>query len=93
MSFSHAGDFDQIILLTINNKISQEEGQGRTAPIVRNSLPKGALFLPGSACPPRPRRGKILLDNKPNRGKIVTRQGACRPDPNLINPVAQAKCS
>jgi len=36
------------------------------------------------------RRGEILLDNGGNPGKIVIERGGRRPDPNLINPVAQA---
>jgi hypothetical protein len=51
MSFSHAGDFNQIILLIVNNKIYQEKGQGRTAPIPRNSSQNGAIFHPGPAFP------------------------------------------
>jgi hypothetical protein len=43
MSFSHAGDFNQIFLFTIDIKIFQPEGQGRTAPISKISLPKEAL--------------------------------------------------
>jgi hypothetical protein len=31
-----------------------------------------------------------LLDNGGNPGKIVIERGGRRPDPNLINPVAQA---
>ena len=78
MSFSHSGDFDKI-LSNMNIKISQDKGQGRTAPIPRNSLEKGAVLLRGGACPKRPRRGKNLLDNSGNPGKIVTRQGVRRP--------------
>jgi hypothetical protein len=47
MSFSHSGDFNKI-LSNMNIKISQDEGQGRTAPIPRNSLDKGAFFLQGA---------------------------------------------
>jgi hypothetical protein len=50
MSFSHSGDFEKI-LSNMNIKVSQDEGQGRTTPIPRNSLDKGAFFLQGGACP------------------------------------------
>jgi hypothetical protein len=46
MSFSHSGDFENF-LSNMNIKVSQDEGQGRTAPIPRNSLDKGAFFLQG----------------------------------------------
>ena len=49
-----------------------------------------ARFSFGGACPQRPRRGEIFLDNSGNPGKIVIKRGGRRPDPNLINPVAQA---
>jgi hypothetical protein len=46
MSFSHSGDFDKI-LSQVNIKFSQDEGQGRTGPTLRNSLDKGAISLQG----------------------------------------------
>jgi len=49
-----------------------------------------ARFSFRGACPKKPRRAKILLDNGGNPGKIVIERGGRRPDPNLINPVAQA---
>jgi hypothetical protein len=85
MSFSHSGDFNKI-LSNMNIKISQEGGQGRTAPILRNSLDKGAFFLQGGACHKMPRRRKILLDNGGNRGTIVTERGARCPSAILIIP-------
>jgi hypothetical protein len=89
MSFSHSGDFEKI-LSNMNIKISQDKGQARTTPIPRNSLDKGAFFLQGGACHQRRPCCEILLDNGGNPGRIVTGRGARRPDPNLINPVAQA---
>jgi hypothetical protein len=75
MSFSHAGDFNRIFLSTINHKISQEKGQGRTAPIPRNSWAKSELFLPERAGPQGRGAKKIVLDNKRHRGKIVIERG------------------
>jgi hypothetical protein len=72
MSFSHSADFNQIFLLIRYIMISQEEGQGRTTPMLRNSWDKDAFFLQGGACPQRLRRGEIFLDNSGVPGKIVT---------------------
>jgi hypothetical protein len=44
MFFSHTGDFNKISAI-INIKIYQDGGQGRTAPILSNSLEKGAFSL------------------------------------------------
>jgi len=77
MSFSHTGDFKNFSYL-IDIKISQDEGQGRTAPILTNSLEKGACFLQGGL-PQKATPGKNFLDKDGNPGKIVTRQGVRRP--------------
>jgi hypothetical protein len=83
MSFSHTGDFKNFSY-ALDIKISQDEGQGRTVPILRISLERGAFSLQGGACPERPQRGKILLDNRGNPGKIVIRRGARRALASLI---------
>jgi hypothetical protein len=49
-----------------------------------------ARFSFRGGLPPKAAAGKNLLDNVGNPGKIVIERGGRRPDPNLINPVAQA---
>ncbi len=62
-------------------------------------MDKGAIFLQGGAWPPRPRRGKILLDNGGNPGKIVIKRGARRPSviaaslPRSKRPAMLIPCS
>jgi hypothetical protein len=85
MSFSHSADFNQIFLLIKYIMISQEEGQGRTTPMLRNSWDKGAFFLRGGL-PYGESARKIFLDNSGNPGKIVNERGRRRPSAVLIIP-------